>query len=510
VTTEARPYWRHEFANAWLIGFYGKDERLAQEIFQGWQDGPRPDDVFPADESIRSWEFPEDIELYGEVPLEETWIQAPLADDVEDPSGQKVVEVPDDLELYEEIPLEETWVQQPLSDDVADGVGTEFSEFLHSEPEPDPDGHSDFQIPDDNDPLPPSPEVPADIELFDEVPVEETWVSAPLADDVEDQSGQTISSVPDDIELFDETPLEETSTDSPRADDVEDPLLGVTSVPDDIELFDEVPLEDSWLASPLADDNDPLPAPTEIPADIELFDETPLEETWTLGPLAENVEDFLLGVTWVPEDIELFSEIPLVESWTAGPPPDDVEEPTVGDQEVPEDIELYDDVPLEQTWAFGPLSDDRPEDPGLGVMEWPTDLSDYEEDRESEIPLVFLAPIPDDFHDCVEVAIAVEPVVKGDTVVPFTVTVTRGASFVDADLLPMAFVYRKTTVGPFALQASPALVKRPASSGLYDGVFATSVIAVGGAPDTYVIYSDVKVADHWCRWSGVVMAIGPC
>jgi hypothetical protein len=587
VTTEnAKPYWRHEWQVAIETDFYSRADVAGQELFPGWQKWPLPDDVFPPDESIHNQEFPQDdglylhdpienelywfastpadsvedfllgavqvpddIELFDDVPLEETFTLAPIPDDVVDQSGETILAIPDDIELYEEIPLEETWTQAPLSDDLVDGVGYEIGAFLDAEPEPDPDGHVDFQIPDDvvdqsgqtitsipddielfdETPLeetavawePPGDvedppfglrELPDDIELFDEVPLEETWLASPLADDVVDQSGETILATPDDIELYEEIPLEETWLASPLSDDVQEPSgQELRSIPNDIELYSETPLEETWTLAPTPGDvEEPTVGDQEIPDDIELYGEVPLEETWTQAPQADSVEDFLLGARWIPEDIELFAHVPLELTWTLGPTPDDVEEPTVGDQEVPEDIELFDHIPLELTWTAGPISDDRPEDPGLGVAEWPTDMSDYEEDRESEIPLVFFAPLPDDFHECVHVVVAVEPVVKGDSVIPFTVTVTKGASFTDADFLPMATIYKRTTVGPLTLHASPALVKRPATSGLYDGIFATSVIAAGGAPDLYIAYADVKVGVDFCRWSSLTMAIGPC
>lgn len=555
ATENAKPFWRYEWQAAFLSGLYEKDDKLGQDIFTSWQRWPLPDDVFPPDESIAQefprddwwwlhdpiedeiyWaqspqadsvenfllgatSIPDDIELFDEIPLEETEARAPLVDDVVDQSGQTTTSIPDDIELFDEVPIEETWTASPLADDAAEGVGAEVSAFLDTEPEDEPDGFIDTPRPDDvvDQSGQAITSIPEDIELFD-TPPEETWLDSPRADDVVDQSGQTITSIPEDIELFDDVPLEETLTVAPLAEGVEDPLLGVESIPDDIELFDEIPIEEKWIFWLTPDDvvDQSGQAITSIPEDIELFDEVPLEERWLFWVTPDDVEDPSgQTITSTPDDIELFDEVPIEETWTRWPPPDDVEDPSgQTTSSIPDDIELFGEVPLELTWIDFPRADEAPEDQsGQTISSVPDDMEFYEELTAETIYTVTFPIVPPNRGDAVNVVIVAADVVKGGAPVPvvdFTVTVFDGFSFADANFTPTCIIFKWTPVLAYTPHAAPILTKRIGTVGLYDGSFTPDVMAAATPPELYLITADVTVGLDARRWGEAIMAIAPC
>lgn len=119
----------------------------------------------------------------------------------------------------------------------------------------------------------------------------------------------------------------------------------------------------------------------------------------------------------------------------------------------------------------------------------------------------FLSALPGTF---ISVQVMVPTVIKASVVIPFVVVVFDGFIFADADAVPLCSVYKYTPAGPLFLQSTPVLVKRPATTGLYDGSFTPDAIGVGGAPDTYMVCADVILGVDSRRWSEVTMAIGPC
>lgn len=108
----------------------------------------------------------------------------------------------------------------------------------------------------------------------------------------------------------------------------------------------------------------------------------------------------------------------------------------------------------------------------------------------------------------VTVKIAARPVQEDRYTFAFVVTVFDAFAFKDADALACT-VYKMTGPGPLPVQAVPTLVKRPATTGLYDGSFIPSGIAPGDAPETYLIAVAATVGVDSREWGQATMAVGP-
>jgi hypothetical protein len=109
----------------------------------------------------------------------------------------------------------------------------------------------------------------------------------------------------------------------------------------------------------------------------------------------------------------------------------------------------------------------------------------------------------------VSVLIAERPVQEDRYTLAFTVVVFDGFGFADANVVPPCVVYKRNSVGPLIVHATPVLVKRPATVGLYDGSFAPSVIAPGGAPETYLVTAEAYVGLDQRTWGEATMSMGP-
>lgn len=116
----------------------------------------------------------------------------------------------------------------------------------------------------------------------------------------------------------------------------------------------------------------------------------------------------------------------------------------------------------------------------------------------------------DDSSDWSVSVLPADPVVRQGSVVPFTASISLGGTLVDADAVPSAAVYKRTSSGDLTLHASPTLTKRAATTGLYDGTFTASAIAAAGTPEDYQIVITAIYLSLTRTGEAKVLSLAPC